>query len=417
MPTSCPICEQPIPSTAAHCAVCGFPTGLAIEGLRSLAGNGGEVGESREPSGPAPSGAASPPVRSKVVPAAPSPEAELNAAISRDLRERMELVQELGHGPDVTSELCQAALGEAEGRVAEALAILRSAQRRLEHETEQVLRQRLALLTERREVLDRTGARFAVGPDFERLSAAVEAGEREEAVGLLLGVERRLGQFESDWKGLQGLLAQIEGLRNEAAELGLPLGEISSELEAIRDRLSQRELSEYALDTFAQEAAQTLMLLHEAIPASLEEELGRTETTLNQLPDGHAWGAVARKLPLEAGRHLKKGRLAEAMPSLRELRGALAELRKESAPETGPAPPIAPVADSDEEDELLEKLLKKARSLAARVRTLPPESEAARDAAVQIREATDLLRTRQLKEADLTLTRLMRLLANEPPRT
>jgi hypothetical protein len=62
-------------------------------------------------------------------------------------------------------------------------------------------------------------------------------------------------------------------------------------------------------------------------------------------------------------------------------------------------------------------LLKKARSLAARVRTLPPDSETARDAAVQIREATDLLRARKLTEADLTLTRLMRMLASEPART
>jgi hypothetical protein len=408
VPSSCPICEQPIASTAAHCAVCGFPTGLAIEGLRSIDGpdasdpdNGGAA--SAEPT----------PVRPKVEIPPPSPEEELNAAISRDLRARMDAIRELGHGPDVTNELCEAALSEAEGRVAEALGILRSAQSRLEHETEEVLRRRVALLKERREALEKTGVRFSVGSDFERLASAVENGEREETVSTLVEAERRLAQFESDWKGLQGLLAQIEGLRNEASELTIPLGEISSELEGVRDRLGEQSLTEDSLDTFAQEAAQILMLLHEAIPSSLEEELARTEKILDRYPEDHPGGAVARRLHLEASRHLKKGRLSEAMQSLRELRRSLTELEKQA---TAPAAPMA-VAAPEDEDEMLDRLLKKARSLAGRVRTLPPDSETARDAAIQIREATDLLRARNLKEADLTLTRLMRMLATEPPRT
>lgn len=404
MPSSCPICEQPIASTAAHCAVCGFPTGLAIEGLRSL----DSAGDSESNGG---SPAALAPVRSKPTRPPPSAEEELNAAISRDLRARMEVVQELGHGPDVTNELCEAALSEAEGRAAEALGTLRSAQSRLERETEEVVVQRALLLQERREALEKTGVRFALTADFERFSSAREAGEREDAIGFLVEAERRVAQFESDWKGLQGLLAQIEGLRNEAAELGMPLGEISSELEGIRDRVKERELTEESLDTFAQEAAQTLMLLHEAIPSSLEEELARTETALDRFPEDHPGSAVARRLHLEAGRHLKKGRLSEAMQSLRDLRRELAQLEKQSV-----APPV-PVTVPEDEEVMLDRLLKKARSLAARVRTLPPDSETARDAAVQIREATDLLRARNLQEADLTLTRLMRMLASEGPRT
>jgi chromosome segregation ATPase len=408
VPSSCPICEQPIASTAVHCAVCGFPTGLAIEGLRSV--------DAAEPDGASADGPraaeASAASRTKPPPSPPSAEEELNAAISRDLRSRMDAIRELGRGPDVTNELCEAALSEAEGRVAEALGILRSAQSRLERETEEVLHQRVALLKERREALEKTGVRFSIGPDVQRLTAATESGDRDEAVGLLVGVERRVAQFESDWKGLQGLLAQIEGLRNEAAELTIPLGEISSELEGLRDHLGENELTEESLDTFAQEAAQILMLLHEAIPSSLEEELARTEATLDRFPEDHPGSAVARRLQLEAGRHLKKGRLSEAMQSLRELRRALAQLEKPPV-----APPAAPAITPEEEDVMLDRLLKKARSLAARVRTLPPDSETARDAAIQIREATDLLRARNLKEADLTLTRLMRMLASEPPRT
>jgi hypothetical protein len=410
VPSSCPICEQPIPSTAAHCAVCGFPTGLAIEGLRS--GDGSDTAPAEPESGVAGPRTAAP--RAKLPAPPPSPEEELNAAISRDLRAQMEVLHDLEHGPDVTSELCQAALIEAEGRAAEALGILRSAQSRLDHDTSALLAERTQQLKERRAALEQGGVRFALGADFERLSGAMESGQRREAVAFLVETDRRVGQLESDWKGLQGLLAQIEGLRNEAVELALPLGEVSSELEGIRDRLREHELTEERLDTFAQEAAQTLMLLHEAIPSSLAEELSRSETSLDRFPEEHSASAVARRLHLEASRHLKKGRLSEAMQSLRELRRELLELEKQP---TVPATAVAEGAAAEDEDEMLDRLLKKARSLAARVRTLAPDSETARDAAVQIREATELLRGRQLQEADLTLSRLMRMLSTEPARS
>jgi len=355
---------------------------------------------------------------SRAKPPAPplSAEEELNAAISLDLRSKMDLVRGLGPGPDVTAEMCQAALSEAEGRVTEALDILRSAQQRLETQTDEVLQQRLHLLEERRRLLVKTGVRFALGPDFAQLSTAIQNGEREEGATLLIAAEQRIGQFENDWKGLQGLLAQIEGLRNEAADLDIPLGEISSELEEIRERLAGPDVTEDALDTIAQEAAQTLMLLHEAIPSSLETELTRHESTLNQYPEDHPPSAVARRLHLEATRHLKKGRLSEAVQSVRDLRQKLAELEVQAATR-----PSAIISDTDgppeTEDAMLDRLLKKARMLAGRVRTLPPDSETARDAAIQIREATELLRARQLKEADLTLSRLMRMLSSEASRT
>jgi hypothetical protein len=408
VPSSCPICEQPIASTAVHCSVCGFPTALAIEGLRSIGGM-----ESAPPAANGP--AATTASRPKTAPPL-SAEEELNAAISRDLRSRMELLHELGPGPDVTAEMCQAALSEAEGRSTEALDILRAAQQRLESQTNELFAERLRQLQERRTVLEKTGVHFALATDFARLASAIESGEREEATTLLLAAEQRVSRFEADWKGLQGLLAQIEGLRNEASELGIPLGEISAELEGIRDRLAGPDVTEELLDTVAQEAAQTLMLLHEAIPSSLEEELARHEATLNRYPEDHPPSAIARRLQLEATRHLKKGRLSEAVQSVRDLRQELAELEKEAAAHP-PAAAAAGAEPEETEDEMLDRLLKKARTLAGRVRTLPPESETARDAAIQIREATELLRARQLKEADLTLSRLMRMLSSEAPRT
>lgn len=409
MPSSCPICEQPNPSTAVHCSVCGFPTGLAIEGLRS--------NDDAEANSSTADVSARPPPHGAPAPQALSPEEDLNAAISRDLRSKMHLVQELGRGaPDLTNELCQAALSEADGRISEALGTLRSAQARLETESDGLVRQRLTELGERRESLERTGARIAIGDDLRQAREAVDAGEREEAIRRVIDADQRMTQFESDWRGLQGLLAQVEGLRSEASDIGIPLGEISGEVEAIRDRLREPNLTEEVLDTVAQEAAQTLMLLHEAIPTALAEELERAEKVIDRYPEEHSGSAVAKRLHLEATRHLKKGRLSEAVRSVQDLRRELAELEVAAAasPAVGP---ISPPTPGETEEETLDRLLKKARSLASRIRTLPPDSDLSHEAAVQIREATDLLRSRRLKEADLTLTRLMRMLATVPARS
>ena len=406
MPASCPICEQPIASTALHCSVCGFPTGLAIEGLRS--NDSGEAAPATTGNGTTP---AAP--RAAPSPRVLTPEEDLNAAISRDLRSKMELVAELGRGaPNLTNELCQAALSEADGRGSEALGILRTAQSRLESETDELLRRRLLEIGERREALERTGARIAVGEDIRNAQQALDAAEREEAIRRVIEIERRLAQFESDWRGLQGLLAQVEGLRSEAAELGIPLGEIASEIEEIREKLREPNLTEQTLDTLGQDAAQVLMLLHEAVPSALREELERAEKTIDQYPEDHVPSAVAKRLHLEATRHLKKGRLTEAVRSVQELRKELAELEVAAAASPGVAA-APPRVVAETEDEMLDRLLKKAWSLAARIRTLPPDSEVGHDAAVQIREATEFLRSRMLKEADLTLSRLMRMLSSE----
>jgi hypothetical protein len=412
VPTSCPICEQPIPSTVGHCSVCGFPTALAIEGLRSLGPNGATDAELASPTL----------VEVRANPKAPEPptaEAELCASISRDIRGKLDYVRDLGRGaPDPTSDMCQAALNEAEGRVSEALDVLRRAQHSLDRQTDELLRGRLASLKTRESALRETGVQFALGGDLRRLTDAIEGGQRETAVGMLVETERRVTQFESDWRGLQGLLRQIDTLRKEAADLGIPLGEIAGELSEIRDQLRNTDITEEALDEVAQAAAQTLMLLHEAIPTSLEEELVRHETVLERYPDDHAPSAGARRLHSEASRHLKKGRLSDAVQSVRELRREIErleqsrELREAAVGSPAPVPASPPPVET--EAETLERLLKKARSLAGRVRTLPPDSELAREAASQIREVTDLLRNRELRGADQALARLMRMLSSEP---
>jgi hypothetical protein len=174
--------------------------------------------------------------------------------------------------------------------------------------------------------------------------------------------------------------------------------------------LREPNLTEEILDSVAQEAAQTLMLLHEAIPSALTEELERVEKVLDRYPEEHAASAVAKRMHLEATRHLKKGRFTEAVRTVQDLRRELAELEVAAAASPAAAPP-PPATPGETEDEMLGRLLKKARLLASRIRTLPADSDVAHDAAVQIREATEFLRSRKLKEADLTLSRLMRMLS------
>jgi hypothetical protein len=412
VPTSCPICEQPIPSTVGHCSVCGFPTALAIEGLRSLGPHGATASELEALT--VPDGR---PAATAVEP--PSAEAEMCAAISRDIRSKLDYVRELGRGaPDVTSDMCQAALNEAEGHVSEALDVLRRAQHSLDRQTDELLRTRLASIQARETTLKETGVHFALGGDLRRLTNSIDGGQREAAAGLLVETERRVGQFESDWRGLQGLLRQIDTLRKEASDLGVPIAEISAQVSEIRDQLRGPDITEDALDEVAQSAAQTLMLLHEAIPTSLEEELGRHEEVLNRYPEDHPPSAAARRLHSEAARHLKKGRLTDAVQSVRELRREIErleqsrELREVAVGAGETAGPPTPVVET--EAETLERLLKKARSLAGRVRTLPPDSELAREAASQIRDVTELLRNRELRGADQALARLMRTLSAEP---
>lgn len=388
--------------TGLHCTVCGFPTALAIEGLRSVEADSPPVEL------PAPQPA-------RRAPRPTSPQAELAARISRDLRAKMAIVHELGRSvPDATSELCQAALGEAEGREGEALETLRGAQTRLERELDELLEQRLRAVVARRDTLQTHGLRLAIGSDLDRVADELQARHRTEATDLLLETESRIGQFEGDWRGLQGLLAQIEALRDEASDLGLPLGEISGEIESIRDRLASPRLTEESLDELAQSAAQALMLLHEAIPSSLEEELARHAAALGPYPEEHVPSAVARRLHGEASRHLKRGRLPEAIQSVRELRQQVDAIRREEA--ARPAPPETPPSlVAETENETLDRLLKKARSLAGRVRFLPPESDEAQKAAVEIRSATEHLKRREFAEADATLARLMERFTSVSP--
>jgi hypothetical protein len=423
--TSCPICEQPIPSTIAHCSTCGFPTALAIEGLRSLTEEPPPPPAPTKPTPPKPTAKAR-----RAAAAVPNPQAELCAQISEDLLTKLMLIRELGgEAPDVSSEMCQAALTQADGRVGEALQVLRNAQSRLVQQSQQLFERRILRLEAQNTDFEKDGLQLGLTAQLRELRAKFGRGDREEALQSLIELDRRVDRFYSDWSGLKGLMAQIDALLNQAKNLDISLGELEGDVAVLREKISHLTLEEAAFDALAQSAAQRLMQLHEAIPSSLEAELNRHEQALATYPEEHPPSIPARRLHLEATRHLKKGRLNEAAQSVRELRAQIVMLEKTEPPESArravPTSGVVPSrngqsgggAPAETDGEALDRLLTKARMLAARVRTLPTDTDASFDAAAEIRRATDLLREHRLEEAELTLTRLMRTLSAQPTRT
>jgi len=451
---NCPVCSTAFPSTAEHCSKCGFPRALLarLDGPLTAPADGGAVPEP-------------PPIPTPAHdPRPPGPEAEVNAVLARALEERMELLRAIDRdAPDVTGELCEAALNEASGRVADAQQVLRSAQGRLDRETEELLGRHLENLEARGRALQATGLRLALEEELGHLAETIVTGDAAASVAELAAAEHRLDGLEAHWRGLQGLIAQVTTLREQATDLGIRLDGLPDRLAAARASLASMAVTEHDLDAAAQAAAETLMHLHEAIPPALESELRRHAGTL----DGHRGRPpklqAARRRHAEAVEHLKGGRLEDAVRSVRELRAAIADLAKEvEAPPpkaVGPAPvrpptpvppaeasvapppkavaepsPVAPARPvgaatpgptpvapqpaapgGPPSPITVDLLIKKARSLAVRVRALPPESEEAASAARQIHEATELLRLRRYEEADEALSRLMRALVSVGP--
>jgi hypothetical protein len=411
--SDCPVCEAENPTTATSCRTCGYPTGLAVDALRGLSGDeavpvdgGGSI-----PKAPRPR-----PAR----PVTKDPTAEQVERAAAELDQTLRIVNRLGvAGSDVTPELYQAALTQADGRAVEALSLLRSALARLHEATNDALARRLRSLEERQAILRREGVAVTVGAEAVRIRAEIDAGRAEEAIARVVQADEHLGRIETDWKGLKGLLRQIDELRDSADVVGRPVAEVEESVAQIKRLLTEPDLSTDTLDEGAQIAARALMLLHEALPPAIEQELERHAVALDAFGADYAPARPARGAHAEATRHLRRGKIVESTARLRELRAAIAELGE-------PAPPESPQRheDSDSDSDSLDgeavasalpRLLQKARGLAARVRALPTDSELAYEAAGEIRRATELLRARKLEDADATLSRLMRTLDAEVP--
>ncbi|HKV90123.1 MAG TPA: hypothetical protein VJQ43_02875, partial [Thermoplasmata archaeon] len=303
-PTSeCPVCEAENPSTATACGTCGYPTGLAVDALRGLSeGPATPVGAG--PKGPKPTAARGPRT------AARDPTAEQVERAAAELDETVRIVSRLGvGGADVTSELHQAALTQADGRTVEALSLLRSALARLHESTNEALARRLRSLEQRQAVLRNEGVAVSLGAEAVRIRAEIDAGRAEEAIERVVQADEQLVRIETDWKGLRGLLRQIDELRDSAEVVGRPVADVEEAVEQIKNLLAEPDLSTDTLDEGAQIAARALMLLHEALPPAIEQELERHGEALESFGPDHAPARPARAVHAEATRHLRRGKL------------------------------------------------------------------------------------------------------------
>jgi hypothetical protein len=428
LPSGCPVCDQPVPSAATFCSSCGYPTALALDALRALSDG--------DPT-PVTPGAGRPSAPAKRRPArsaTPDAQEEQCARVAQETDTHLGILQELGGDTlDVATDLRQAALAQADGRVVEALDILRRGLGRVQDQAQALFDRRVKELEDRDAVLKRSGVNSNIRSDTHAMREMFAGGRRIEAIALMKSTHQFLSRIEGDWKGLQGLLRQIETLREAVRETGQEPPEVEEDIRSVRGALSGPGVSIEGLDAASQTAARAVMLLNEALPVAITEELEAHDATLARFGADPDTTRVARNLHTEAIRHLRRGRLPEASASLRQLRAAIRSLKTLPPPEEpGPAPaelltvggaeervapeaPRPPPPAAEGTSEFLNRLLTKARELAARVRTLPPESEIAFEAAAEIRLATELLRGRKLDEAEATLTRLMRTLDAESP--
>jgi hypothetical protein len=306
----------------------------------------------------------------------------------------------------------QAALVQAEGKSAEALDLLRAAGTRADADIVELFARRAQELETRSATLGAEGIRAEIEEPLERLQQALATDHRQEAAKWVVEADRRLGAMEQDWRGLQTLLQQIEGLQTGARDAGRGIPEVDDDVTQVRALLARPQVDAEVLDSAAQIAARALMMLHESLPAILEEDLDRHASALSVYPPEHEGARRAKTIHGEASRHLRRGRLSEAAARMVELRRVLKEL--EAARVVVPSAPVEDVAPRVEDpDGALARLLSKARGLASRVRSLAPDSEIAYEAAAEIRRATELLRARKLPEAEAALTHLMRTLDSE----
>ncbi len=419
MSISCPVCEKPIAGPATFCDGCGYPTALAEEAARALSQPEPALRGERPRRSSTP-----PPPRVRV-----DPHGDQARRVAQEIRGRLTVYERLGGDPgDVIIEVTQAALAQADGRGAEAVGLLKSADARLSTQTKDLFQRRARDLELRQQTLVKDGVAIDLSTQLTSGRARFESGHLDEGIGLLVEADQQLSKVESDWHALRALLKQIDALRDAVPPGANQFASLDEELARVRILLAHPAIDSATIEEATEIASGILEQLHEALPPAFEKELEAHAEKLDTIRADPENGRRARALHAEASRHLRRGRLADAGARLKELRTVLAAIEAEErrrppevpvapipppapAPQIAPAPPPQPRRPED----ALPRLLEEAKILAARVRSLPPDSEVAFEAAAEIRRATEFLRARKLDEAERTLARLMRTLDAEHP--
>jgi hypothetical protein len=398
---ACPVCETEFPANAPHCPRCGLPAAFHEEARRALS--------TRDPyQRPAPAPAPSrrvapvrPPARRDREPVEAAIEAlDLRVAVLRRLEAPTN---------EASAEVQRAARSIMHGNSAEAVRSLEAATARAEEAVDGLVDRRLRELSTRRAALEREG--FVPPEADERpIRAALAEGHPDAAVDALLALEASTGRFEVGARDLRAPLAEIEELLGLCTQAGVDTNDEREQVHSLRAALSA---GPEALGRATERARALADALRHKLPAAILRELERHGTTLEPYPDDHAEAVAARAWHAQALDHLEQGRLSDAASALESLRASIEALGPVPIPP--PAPEEAPVPDEALPPEetgpvSIPRLLETARRLAARVRGLPPDSQIANAAALEIRRATAQLRARELEGAEATLNGLLAML-------
>ncbi|MGI0132764.1 MAG: hypothetical protein ACREDK_06720, partial [Thermoplasmata archaeon] len=322
MSPNCPVCEEDVSVDARRCEHCGVPSALFTDARRVLA----------EPE--APTRGKERPTRASVAtvarvsgPSTTDTQAELCSRLAHEMRTQTYVLERLGgDAPAMISEMSQAALTQADGRLGEALGLLRNAHSRVVLQAAELFERRCAEIERRQRALAHDGIGISLEDAAIAMRAAWQKGQADEAIRQLTDADHRLSRIESDWSGLRSLLAQIDTLRDAIKSTGRDLPQVEDDVRQVRDILARSTIDVEGLDTAAQTAARALMLLHESLPPVLERELLEHAERIHRIPADHEGGRRARDLHAEATRHLRRGRLADASAGLRELRKVVLEV-------------------------------------------------------------------------------------------
>lgn len=385
------MCENPLASEEPHCGSCGFPVGLTASAVMAF---GRDESES-EPEVEAPSAGLAAPV-----PPPPPPERKALDEFGSSLSGWLDLLRELGmDGRELTGDIRQAALLDAEGRSGEALQLLRAAATSAAEHASGGFQRRAQELEERIQALAGEGLQAQTPESVVGIRAEFADGRPRQAVDRLRQEGRRLEQLESSWHELKSRLRQLDELRGGAKSIGQQYARVEQEMGRVQELLARPRLGPEDIQEALATTAKLVQFFGEALPRQLQQELDQHADRLARYAPDHPPSQKARRLHAEAARHLRHGRIAESALRLSELNIAIAELGELAAAEARHVP--------GPDEEQLAKLLLQARQLASRVRLLPPGSSAAEEAAGEIREATESLRERRLDDAERALARLL----------
>jgi hypothetical protein len=405
---TCPVCEAAVSAGDPSCGRCGFPTALREEAVRALPGPGHPSQDlSKAPDHAGPVGPRSPRTR---------PGTDPVEAFAAELAEGIASLRRKGKEVDgYLGELHRAALAEIDGRSPEAVTILRAAIERLSSESRANTEARMAELEARRRALALAGVDDGLEPSVERIRRSMAAGRYAEASELLGVADPIARRLEEQCRQFQTAIAAIEEMWKAAATAGLLPAGMEPGVVRIRRFLSEPRHSIEALGSASASASELLELLRNELASSFSSEIARNAEALSRYPVEDGGAQTARRLNAEAAAGTHDGRFADAAPIIAELRRVTEALPPPGEPAPSPRPrpeppaakrPAAPGAGVTKASLLVE-----VRELATRVRSLPPGSEAAAEAAREIRRATELLvEQRRLQEAHEILARLMGIL-------